>query len=123
MEQQRADWVFPAEVGSVPAARSQITERLADLSEESLEVVRLLTTELMTNAVRHGAGPVLVQVTWGDGEVRVEVEDRSPQRPVVRATDHDASNGRGLRLVDGLATGWGVLPARNGKRVWFTVDA
>lgn len=121
METQRADWVFAADPRSIAQARRLITQRLTNLPEASLEVVLLLTSELMTNAVRHGTGPVGVHLAWGDGDVRVEVEDQSPKWPVVQAVDHDALGGRGLILVNELSTGWGVLPGPVGKRVWFTV--
>ena len=77
----------------------------------------------MTNAVHHGVGPVGVHVAWGDGDVRVEVEDQSPGWPVVQAIDPEALNGRGLTLVEGLSSGWGVLAGGPGKDVWFTLDA
>jgi len=120
---RRADWVLAAEPGSVTRARTLIAQTLHDLPDESLEVVLLLTSELVTNAVRHGTGPVGVSVTWGGGSVRVEVEDQSPEWPVVQAMDRDALNGRGLILVDGLSRGWGVLAGGTGKTVWFTLDA
>jgi anti-sigma regulatory factor (Ser/Thr protein kinase) len=123
MGRQRADWVLEADAQSIGRARTLIAQTLGDLPAESLEVVLLLTSELVTNAVRHGAGPVGLHVVWGDGAVRVEVADQSPERPVVRAVDRDALNGRGLILVDGLSTGWGVLAGRPGKTVWFTLDA
>ena len=62
-------------------------------------------------------------MAWGDGDVRVEVEDQSPEWPVVQAVDGDALNGRGLVLVDHLSTGWGVMAAGAGKIVWFTANA
>ena len=49
-----------------------------------------------------------------------EAEDQSPQWPVVQAMDRDALKGRGLILVDGLSSGWGVLAQETGKSVWFT---
>ena len=76
---RRADWVLAAEPGSVTRARTLIAQTLHDLPDESLEVVLLLTSELLTNAVRHGTGPVGLRVTWGNGRVRVEVEDQSPE--------------------------------------------
>ena len=123
MELRRADWVFAAEARSIAQARALTRQMLHDLPVETLEVVLLLTSELVTNAVRHGAGPMGVHVVWDDGGVRVEVEDQSPERPVVQATDPDALDGRGLLLVDGLSSGWGVLAGRTGKIVWFTLDA
>jgi anti-sigma regulatory factor (Ser/Thr protein kinase) len=123
MELRRADWVFAAEAQSVTQARTLIAVRLHDLPAESSEVVLLLTSEFVTNAVRHGTGPVGVHVAWGSGGVRVEVEDQSPGRPVVPAIDPDALNGRGLILVKSLFSGWGVLRGGTGKTVWFTLDA
>jgi len=122
MKPQRAGWVLAAEARSIAQARTLVAQRLTDLPDESLEVVLLLTSELVTNAIRHGAGPVGVHLAWGDGGVRVEVEDQSPEWPVARTMDRDALNGRGLILVDGLSSGWGVLARRTGKAVWFTVD-
>lgn len=123
MEGQRADWVLASDDRSVARARSLIAQKLVDLPDESLQVVLLLTSELVTNAVRHGTGSVDLRVAWGHGAVRVEVEDQSPQRPVIRAMDRDALSGRGLVLVDRLCAGWGVLPAAVGKTVWFTAEA
>ena len=105
-------------------ARKLIAQKLLGLPEESLDVVLLLTSELVTNAVGHGSGPMGLHVAWGDGTVRVEVHDQSPERPVVRAAvDRDSFNGRGLILVDGLSSGWGVLAGGTGKTVWFTAKA
>lgn len=123
MRLQWADWVFAAEGGSIAQARTLIAQRLHHLPDESLEVVLLLTSELVTNAVRHGTGPVCVTVAWDDGRVRVEVEDQSPEWPVVQPVDRDAVNGRGLILVESLSSGWGVLAGGTGKTVWFTLDA
>lgn len=117
----REDWVLPAEARSAARARALIAQCLADLPAESLEVVLLLTSELVSNAVRHARGPVGLHLTWSDRDVRVEVEDQSPERPVVRPLDQDALNGRGLLLVDGLANGWGVRPTETGKLVWFSL--
>ena len=122
MSLPREDWVLPAEARSAARARALIAQRLADLPAEALEVVLLLTSELVTNAVRHARGPVEVHLARNDRDVRVEVEDRSPERPVVRPLDQEALNGRGLLLVDGLASGWGVQPTETGKRVWFSLE-
>jgi len=92
------------------------------LPDESLAAVLLLTNELVTNAIVHGTGQVSVHVAWDDEEVRVEVDDHSTKRPVLRTIDPDAPNGRGLILVDRLSNGWGVLPRETGKTVWFTID-
>jgi anti-sigma regulatory factor (Ser/Thr protein kinase) len=84
-----------------------------------VEVAVLLTSELVTNAIHHGTGPVEVCLSWDDRAVRVEVSDRSSDRPVLRPIDRDAPSGRGLLLVDSLSSGWGVEADGIGKTVWF----
>lgn len=56
------------------------------------------------------------------GTVRVEVTDASARAPQQRCAGEDATSGRGLELVDGLADRWGWQPEGNGKRVWCEVD-
>jgi anti-sigma regulatory factor (Ser/Thr protein kinase) len=118
---ESADWVFPAEPRSVSQARLALAETVRELPDEHVEIAVLLTTELVMNAVLHGAGPVRVHAAWGEGSVRVEVDDQSAQLPVLGEMDRTASSGRGLRLVDGLSSAWGVSPRETGKTVWFTL--
>lgn len=54
--------------------------------------------------------------------VRIEVVDRAPVTPLRPSQpDHDEESGRGLHLVDTLASAWGVEPMEHGKSVWFEV--
>ena len=79
------------------------------------DAAALLVSELFGNSVRHsrsGAAGETVTVTVragaGDGVVRVEVTDRSgPGVPELYPAGRDAEDGRGLRLVAGLAARWG----------------
>ncbi len=82
--------------------------------------VSLLVAELVTNSVRHAArGGVRVEATLAEGYARVDVIDHGPAfDPEIRHT----VNGFGLRLVDKLATRWGVVREADGNRVWFEVD-
>lgn len=123
MVQRRADWTFAAEPQAVPGARRRVAARLDALPDDSRETVLLLTTELLTNAVRHASGPITLRMTWGDDGVRVEVHDHSFERPVLKRPDRDAIGGRGLLLVEALAGQWGVTPNGSGKSVWFSLDA
>jgi anti-sigma regulatory factor (Ser/Thr protein kinase) len=83
-------------------------------------IVELLTTELATNAVLHAHSPFTVSVQVDQGWVRVEVTDSSPVLPPKpRLPRPDATSGRGLVLVDILATRWGSERLETGKRVWF----
>ena len=123
MELRRTEWLFEAQPRSVPQARKLIARSLAHLPDESLEVVLLLASELMANAVQHGTGPIGVHLGWDSADVRLEVTDQSPEVPVVQSLGLDALNGRGLRLVDGLSSEWGVRTGETdeGKTVWFTL--
>lgn len=122
MEPQQTSWVLAADVGSVPMARELMADRLRELALPSLDIVLVLTSELVTNAVRHGAGPVELRLTLSSEAIRVEVQDQSGQRPVLRAPDRETISGRGLLLVDALSGAWGVEPAGTGKTVWFRLD-
>lgn len=118
-----AEWLFAARPRSVAQARGLIAQSLPQLPEESLAVVLLLASELMSNAVVHGTGSVGLRLGWDGEGVRVEVTDQSPEVPVVQSLDHGALGGRGMRLVDGFSSGWGVLTGESGqgKTVWFTL--
>lgn len=122
MEPQQTSWVLAAEIDSVPMARELVADRLRAVAMPSLDTVLVLTSELVTNAVLHGVGPVQLRLTLSADAVRVEVQDESAQHPVRRNPDREAPHGRGLLLVDALSVDWGVEPAGAGKTVWFTLD-
>lgn len=88
-------------------------------SEQVVDQVVLLTSELVTNAIVHAmSGPVL-EVRIERGRVRVAVQDTSPAVPVRQFAGAMASSGRGMAIVDRLARDWGVDHVPQGKRVWF----
>lgn len=86
-----------------------------------MDVVALLSTELVTNAVVHGRGPVGLLAQVDEITVLVEVHDHGASVPVVRASGLEATSGRGLRLVAHLASRWGVRTTVAGKCVWFSL--
>jgi anti-sigma regulatory factor (Ser/Thr protein kinase) len=88
---------------------------------DTRDVIRLLTTELVTNAMLHGSPPIHVDVTRNGSTIRVAVADMNPMPPVVRPFDPAAATGHGLLLMDRLAGRWGVEANAEGKRVWFEV--
>jgi anti-sigma regulatory factor (Ser/Thr protein kinase) len=85
-------------------------------------VAALLTSELVTNAIRHETGEkVRLFVSCSCGHLRVYVHDSSRTWPVPMNADADAEAGRGLRLVASLSTDWGVYRTPEGKAVYFTL--
>ena len=106
---------------AVPAARREVQAALrawavpADLAD-----VALLTSELVTNAVRHAAGPaVTLVVSCSRGQIRVDVHDTSSVLPEVADTPADAESGWGLHLVASLSDEWGYYRTPAGKAVYF----
>lgn len=117
-------WVLPSDLSAASQARGHVEQACTGMPEEMVYTARLLVTELVSNAVLHGRGTVLVTVARGHGGVRVEVHDESPQLPVVVHRSPMAEHGAGLRLVSAMAGSWGTEllgDGRPGKRVWFTL--
>lgn len=120
---------LPAKPQSVKVARRLVHSCLPEwLHDLQRDIVVLLTSELVTNAVIHGgphaAGAELgLEVTLTAGGVRVEVSDGGAGVPAVDGTGRDGLSGRGLLMVQALARQWGVRPELAGKSVWFEVDA
>jgi anti-sigma regulatory factor (Ser/Thr protein kinase) len=87
-----------------------------------LTIAVLLTSELVTNAIRHEAGEtVMLAITSACGQFRVDVHDTSCFLPVPVNGPADTETGRGLILVASLATQWGFYPTPAGKAVYFTL--
>jgi hypothetical protein len=82
----------------------------------------LLTSELVTNAIRQEAGgTVMLVITCSGGEFRVDVHDASRSLPVLVNAPADAEAGRGLMLVATLSADWGAYRTPAGKAVYFTL--
>jgi anti-sigma regulatory factor (Ser/Thr protein kinase) len=82
----------------------------------------LLTSELVTNAVKHATEPgdaVHLVISWDGGRLRVEVHDRSGCPPLLLDAPPDAEAGRGLMLLAQLAADWGYRWTVSGKAVYF----
>ncbi|MFC3690113.1 ATP-binding protein [Aquipuribacter hungaricus] len=115
---------LPAEPSTPRAARHFLAERLDRLqvTSSAVDLALLLTSELVTNAVRYGRGLVTLSVRTEPPSVRVVVHDGNPDLPTMGPDDETAEGGRGLRLVDTLATRWGAETGDEGKDVWFELD-
>ena len=125
-------WRFtaPAVDASVPQARHAVRDLLArqgvPVSDELVQGLLLIVSELVTNAVRHAAllSPMLaVEIAVGAEWVRVSVEDNHPYRPTALEADHGQTGGRGLLLVREVTREAGGVcdvehTATGGKVIW-----
>jgi len=116
-------WYLPRSAQAPGLARRCLAEALPDISAQARDVVDLLVTETVTNAVRHGSGPVTMELFTTSSGVRVAVRDDGSRMPQQRLSSALEEGGRGLQIVAALATEWGVTPSRTGggKTVWFEV--
>jgi anti-sigma regulatory factor (Ser/Thr protein kinase) len=112
---------FEPEAVTVGAARRFV---IAALESGGLPLgdVPLLVSELASNAVLHARSAFTVTIRADDRRVRVEVTDGNSRLPVLAAAPITALSGRGLALLQALASSWGVEPrSESGKTVWFEV--
>ena len=117
-------WELVSGLSAAAEARRHLADACAGLPEDTVYTARLLVTELVSNAVLHGQGQVVLTVERDQAGVRVEVHDDSDRLPMVTDGPALAEHGAGLRLVSALASSWGSSPrggGRPGKRVWFTL--
>jgi anti-sigma regulatory factor (Ser/Thr protein kinase) len=119
-------WVF----AGTPETPQRVRNRLrawgehARLGPQVIEHLLLVASELVTNAVRHCGGGVVVRVMLEHDDILLEVSDGDTGEP--RRTDHEsplATGGRGLVVVGALAHSWGVGQAGSGKVVWVRMPA
>ena len=105
-----------------PAQARAIVRRTLGLWDgDGVRVAELLTSELVTNAVRHAATKIVLRVALEANTVRVEVSDLDTAMPALREAPD--IGGYGLRIVDRLAARWGVVVIPDGgKTVWFELD-
>lgn len=120
--------VMTTSTAEVPVVRHAVAQHLSSLqvTEEVVETVALLVSELVTNAITHAQPPIrcaaLVSNRAGSTTVRVEVCDGSSTPPVLREPALDAESGRGLHLIEKLSSRWGWHPTEHGKCTYFEID-
>lgn len=117
--------VLAAEPRSAGRARGTVRDLLTHAGLDGLiDEATLLVSEVVTNAVLHAATTIELVCRLETGRLCVEVCDRSPVLPGRRHYHDDAMTGRGLGMVEQLASAWGVQPnASGGKTVWFELVA
>ena len=120
-ELRRASISLDPEPRSVSMARSFVSTMLETWDCDDPErIVALLTSEIVTNAVKRATGTVRVEAELvSDEALRVEASDDHPDVPYPRRPDPHAEGGRGILLVQELALRWGVDREERHKVVWF----
>src|SRR3954447_24156727 len=102
---------LPSSVSSPQLARAFLRATLATWKLDGFgDVTELLATELVANVVTHVGTPMTLRVHRGPSTMRVEIDDPSPEVPVVRRPGASDEHGRGVLLVDQLSNSWGVDP-------------
>ena len=104
----------------LPASCGQAAPGIARQAAPGDEDMALVVTELVSNAVRHAGGDILLVIDDLGGAWRVEVWDTSSDPPRMQPGSLDAESGRGLLLVDTLSTTWG-WSAGCGPQPWAKV--
>jgi anti-sigma regulatory factor (Ser/Thr protein kinase) len=119
--------LLPGERQSVAIGRHWVVRTAAARGAVGMtnQVLELLSSELLANAVLHG--PVQtgigVQLVVTEDTARVSVSDGAETSPVVMRTDPSALSGRGMAIVEAMSSRWGVeVHEDGGKTVWFELD-
>jgi serine phosphatase RsbU (regulator of sigma subunit)/anti-sigma regulatory factor (Ser/Thr protein kinase) len=115
-------WLLPSDQRAAGVARRHLETAFSGFPPDTLDTVRLLTSELVTNAIAHGDGLVSLTADYDGARLRIEVRDESAERPAPRDGPLLAEGGRGLHIVDALSDAWGATPSGRGKSVWFWID-
>ena len=111
---------MPADPSSAAVARRFVRDALDGWGAAEFEdAALLLTSELVTNALLHARSAPDLTVRLLDGRLRVSVADDVPAPPTLKRYGTDAATGRGLLLIESMASDWGSEAASDGKVVWF----
>ena len=118
---------LPVVTRAVPMARDTVRAALkrCDLGGDLVGDVLVVTSELVTNAVRHGGAspdaPVQIRMAIDGGRLRIEVTDPGPGFAPEPTIEPGAHGGFGLRLLADQSDGWGVERG-DGTTVWFELE-
>lgn len=116
---------LPPRVESSAEARSVALAWARGRDEGLVFALELVVSELVTNAIRHGVGPITLTLSDASHGIRVAVHDLGVRGPEARHPDARTAGGRGLGVVERLCSDWGVDRSRagQGKTVWAVVGA
>lgn len=110
---------LPAEPASIGEARRFVAEVLdGEVEADQLDAALVIASELATNAVLHAGTGFELVLRVGEGGLRLEVHDGDPRLPHRKRYSATSGTGRGLILVESLATVAGAEQTEGGKVVW-----
>jgi anti-sigma regulatory factor (Ser/Thr protein kinase) len=109
-------WTLPHTLESARTTRELVGTELQDSQLRDNAV--LVASELVANAVDHGQGPVVVELTRDGRQVRLAVSSTSGQDPQPRAAGQHDLRGRGLTIVSTVADQWGWARHEDLVTVW-----
>ncbi|GGU71504.1 hypothetical protein GCM10010211_41420 [Streptomyces albospinus] len=116
---QVASWDLPTDPAVVARARALAGRQLsAWRMEPLLFTTELVVSELVTNAIRHGSGPITLRLIRQDAALICEVFDTGSTAPHLRHARTTDEGGRGLLIVAQLTRRWGTRYTANGKIIW-----
>lgn len=114
-----AVWSLPADPSVVATARRLARGQLTawNLGDAAF-TTELVVSELVTNAIRYGEGPIRLRLIRDQDRLLSEVTDTSSATPHLRHARDSDEGGRGLYLVMRLSSSWGVRHSRQDKTIW-----
>jgi anti-sigma regulatory factor (Ser/Thr protein kinase) len=113
--------------GSVPQARAALDVLRDAVSEDRLEDLRLVVSELVTNSIRHAgleaSSMISLRVSTTAAVIRVEIHDDGPGfDATVQPASMYQESGWGLYLIAQLSDRWGATTDAGGTTVWLEID-
>jgi anti-sigma regulatory factor (Ser/Thr protein kinase) len=118
--------LLPADPSAAAIARQFVDDNRDHIRPEMIDDAQLLVSEIVTNAVRHGRPDISLRISVDPPAIGVAVHDHGEDLPAAPPAVPPPSqlSGRGLLIVDALASAWGVTPSADpapGKVVWFEI--
>ena len=110
---------LPPNLSAPGQAREAVRRVLSELGLPHTGDAEIVVSELVANAVRHGATPISLTLGATPEHLLIAVQDADPAgRPVPLAADADDTSGRGMMMVSAVSQRWGYAADDNCKVVW-----
>ena len=124
-DRARAELAMPPDPTAPAYVRQWLRDMLrgSGLPSDVLHDALVIVDELVTTSVVHAATPIVVTLEYSPDACRCSVRDRCTSGPLPRLIERADGTGRGLRLVNAIATAWGVDRSESGTMVWAEIGA